>query len=113
MSFALIPAAFAAGPEVAASPSADSLQFILFLAAFALLFYFILWRPQAKRAKEHQTLISSLNVGDEVVTSGGLLGKINSQSSDFVVLSIAEGVNVVVQKSSISSTVPKGTMKSV
>jgi preprotein translocase subunit YajC len=112
MSFSLISTALAATPA-AGNPSTETFQFILFIVAFVLFFYFILWRPQNKRAKEQQSMLSNLAKGDEIVTNGGILGKINNISGDFVVLTIAEGIDVIVQKASIASTVPKGTMKSI
>ncbi len=75
--------------------------------------YFLIIRPQSKRAKEHRELMASLKTGDEVVTSGGLLGKINKISDNFVVLEIAKDVEITMQKASIAASLPKGTIKSV
>ncbi|MGE3920014.1 MAG: preprotein translocase subunit YajC [Gammaproteobacteria bacterium] len=110
MTFDIIPAAMAAGATPAAGPGGNY-QFLLFIAIFALFFYFILWRPQSKRAKEHRDLISNLAVGDEIYTSGGLLGKIHKITDDFIELSISNGVNILVQKPSVAGTLPKGTME--
>lgn len=85
---------------------------LMFLGIFAV-FYLLLLRPQYKRAKEHKQLINSLNKGDEVVTSGGLLGKVNKVVDDFVHLQVAEGLEVKLQKSAITTLVPKGTLKSI
>jgi len=82
------------------------------MAAFIALFYFMLIRPQQRRAKEHQTLVSKLASGDEVVTSGGLLGRITDVGDTFVTLEVAEGVRVKVQKVQITQLMPKGTLKS-
>lgn len=87
-------------------------QFALIMAAFIALFYFMLIRPQSKRAKEHQALISKLATGDEVVTTGGLLGKIAEVGDTFLTLEIADGVRVKVQKVQIAQLMPKGTLKS-
>ena len=75
-------------------------------------FYFMLIRPQQRRAKEHQTLVSKLASGDEVVTSGGLLGRITDVGDTFVTLEVADGVRVKVQKVQITQLMPKGTLKS-
>jgi preprotein translocase subunit YajC len=87
-------------------------QFALIMAAFIALFYFMLIRPQSKRAKEHQALISKLGTGDEVVTTGGLLGKIAEVGDTFLTLEVADGVRVKVQKVQIAQLMPKGTLKS-
>ncbi len=86
---------------------------LLFLGAFALIFYFMLWRPQSKRRKEHQSLMTSLAKGDEVVTAGGLVGQINKVEDDFVKLQVGPNVEIRMQKGSISATLPKGTLKSL
>ncbi len=87
-------------------------QFALLMAAFIALFYFMLIRPQQRRAKEHQSLLSKLASGDEVVTSGGLLGRITEVGDTFVTLEVADGVRVKVQKVQITQLMPKGTLKS-
>jgi len=87
-------------------------QFALLMAAFIALFYFMLIRPQQRRAKEHQALVAKLAAGDEVVTSGGLLGRVAEVGETFVTLEIAEGVQVKIQKVQITQLVPKGTLKS-
>jgi preprotein translocase subunit YajC len=75
-------------------------------------FYFLLIRPQAKRAKEHRAMVGALAVGDEVETSGGILGKVTETGEQFLVVEIAEGVRVRVQRATISRVLPKGTLKS-
>ena len=87
-------------------------QFALLMAAFIALFYFMLIRPQQRRAKEHQALVSKLAAGDEVVTSGGLLGRITEVGETFVTLEVADGVRVKVQKVQVTQLMPKGTLKS-
>ena len=86
---------------------------IFIIIAFALVFYFIVWRPQSKRTKEHKELVGGLNKGDEVVTSGGMLGKITKVDEQFLVIEIAENVEIKVQKGAIASALPKGTIKSI
>jgi len=94
------------------APAGNSLPSILMLVGFVVIFYLMLWRPQAKRAKEHRTLLSNLAVGDEVMTSGGILGKIAKLDDDFITLVIAPNVEIKVQKGSVANVLPKGTLKS-
>jgi preprotein translocase subunit YajC len=96
-----------------AAPGAPN-QFmpLLMVGGFFVVFYFLLFRPQQKRAKEHQNLISRLATGDEVVTGGGVLGKVTDVGDTFVTLEIAEGVRIKVQKNQITQLMPKGTLKS-
>jgi preprotein translocase subunit YajC len=110
MSF-LISDAIAAAP--AGAQPANEWGSIALLVGFVVIFYFLLLRPQSKRAKEHRQLVSSLAKGDEVITSGGILGKISKVTDDFIVVSIAEGVEITVQKQAVSAVVPKGTLKSL
>jgi preprotein translocase subunit YajC len=84
---------------------------LLPLILIFVIFYFLLLRPQIKRAKEHKKMVDSLTRGDEVITSGGLLGRITRVDDNFVSLELAEGVVVRVQRTAIGSMVPKGTIK--
>lgn len=86
---------------------------ILILVVFILIFYFLLWRPQSKRAKEHRELVSRVSVGDEVMTNGGLLGRISRVNDDYLRLNIAEGVDITVQKNAVTRVLPKGTIKTL
>lgn len=86
---------------------------IIFFGGFALIFYFLIWRPQSKRAKEHKDLMSSLNKGDEVMTNGGILGKLNKVDENYIVLQISDNVEVKMQKSAVAAVLPKGTLKSI
>lgn len=85
---------------------------LIFLGVFVAIFYFMLIRPQQKRVKEHKSLVESLKKGDEVVTSGGLLGKIAAVDETFVSVDLADNMQVKVQKNHIGSVMPKGTIKS-
>lgn len=76
-----------------------------------VLFYFLLIRPQQKRAKEHAAMVAALAVGDEIVTSGGLLGKVTEVNDDFVAVEVASNVVVKVQRNTVARTLPKGTVK--
>lgn len=98
----------AAGAPQGGTPASSM---IFFLVIFAV-FYFLLIRPQQKRAKEHRNLVASLAKGDEVVTNGGVLGKITDMNDNFITVEVADGVNVKVQRQAISAVLPKGTMKS-
>jgi preprotein translocase subunit YajC len=81
------------------------------IIALFVLFYFILLRPQMKRDKEHKKMIQSLAKGDEIVTNGGLLGRVTELGDHFVALEIAKDLEVKIQRQAISMTVPKGTIK--
>ena len=83
----------------------------IFLVAMFVLMYFLLIRPQQKRAKDHKNLLKALKKGDEVVTNGGIVGKVNSVDESFAVLEIAECVVVKVQKQGINQKMPKGSAK--
>ena len=112
MSF-LIPAAYAdAAAPAAAGPAGTGFEWI-FLVGFLVIFYLMIWRQQAKRAKEQKNLLSSLQKGDEVVTTGGIAGKINKVTDDFVVLEVSDSVELKFQKGAIAATLPKGTLKAI
>jgi preprotein translocase subunit YajC len=87
------------------------LQMLPLLLIFVV-FYFLLIRPQAKRAKEHKAMVAALGVGDEVVTSGGILGRVTEIGDQFLTVEIANGVHVKVQRHTVASVLPKGTLKS-
>jgi preprotein translocase subunit YajC len=82
-----------------------------FLIAMFVLMYFLLIRPQQKRAKEHKKLLSELKKGDEVVTNGGVIGKVTSVDESFATLEISDGVIIKVQKQGINQKMPKGSAK--
>lgn len=106
----LIPSAYA--QAAGAAPAGNPLVQMLPLVLIFVVFYFLLIRPQAKRAKEHKAMVAALGVGDEVVTSGGILGKVTEAGEQFVTVEIANGVQVKVQRHTIGSVLPKGTLKS-
>jgi preprotein translocase subunit YajC len=72
-----------------------------------------LWRPQSKRAKEHKELISSVSKGDEVMTSGGLMGKVTKVSDDYIAVEVAPNVELKLQRSSVAAVLPKGTINQI
>jgi preprotein translocase subunit YajC len=95
----------------APASSTDPLLSMLPLVAIFVVFYFLLIRPQTKRQKEHREMLTKLTVGDEVVTGGGVLGKVTELSEQFVAVEVANGVTIKVQRQTISAVVPKGTIK--
>ena len=84
---------------------------LIFPVALIVIFYFLLIRPQQKRAKEHKNLVANLSKGDEVLTSGGLVGRISEVGDTYASLTLAEGVDVRMQKSAVAQVLPKGAMK--
>lgn len=100
--------AYAQGGPTGAAPYGD----ILFLILLFAVFYFLLIRPQQKRAKEHKKMVENVAKGDEVVTNGGVLGKVVDVGEAFLTVNIAEGVDVKLQRSAVATTLPKGTIKS-
>jgi len=84
---------------------------LLPLVLIFVVFYFLLIRPQAKRAKEHKAMVAALGVGDEVATAGGILGKVTEAGDQFLTLEVAEGVRVKIQRHTVTSVLPKGTIK--
>jgi len=108
---------FISNAHAAAAPAQQGggMEMIIMLLVFGLVFYFMIYRPQAKRVKEHKNLMSSLSKGDEVLTQGGVVGKITkvSDEKDFILVSVAEGTELTIQKAAISAVLPKGTMKSL
>lgn len=107
----IIPNAYA--DTAVATPQGGGLSFILMLVVFFLFAYFAIWRPQSKRAREQQNLMSSLTKGDEVMSAGGLMGRITKITDLYVGLAVAPNVEITMQKSSIVSVLPKGTLKTL
>lgn len=99
--------------EGAAAPQGGSLLDFLPLIALLAVFYFLIMRPQQKRAKEHQAMMAALQKGDEVATIGGIQGKVTKVGEESVAIEIAENVVVQVQKPAIQNVLPKGTIKSL
>ena len=98
--------------QAAGGAQPNALLQMLPLLLIFVVFYFFLIRPQAKRAKEHKAMVAALGVGDEVATAGGILGKVAETSEQFLTVEIADGVRVKVQRHTVSSVLPKGTLKS-
>jgi preprotein translocase subunit YajC len=98
--------------QAGGATSSGGLQMIIFMGLFFVVFYFLLIRPQNKRAKEHRAMLAALAVGNEVVTTGGILGKVTEVSENFVSLEVASGVTLKVQRNQIAGLMPAGTIKS-
>ena len=111
MSFFISPAY----AQDAGAAQGGGMELIFMLVMFGLIFYFLIYRPQAKRVKQHKELVSSLSKGDEVLTQGGMVGRITkvSDDKDFIVIALTEELEVTVQKAAVTSVLPKGTMKSL
>lgn len=96
-----------------ASSGGSPLQLVVMVGIFFAIMYFMIIRPQQKRSKEHTALLGGLGKNDEIVTSGGIIGKILSIGDNFVEIKVSEGNTMNVQKHAITSVMPKGTMKSL
>lgn len=104
--------AMAAAGSTPASQADGGFSLIMVAAIFVLL-YFMLIRPQSKRVKDHRELVNKLEKGDEIVTSGGILAKITHLDEQFVKAMVAEGIEICLQRTAVSSVLPKGTIKSL
>ena len=98
---------------VAAAPQGqgDALTSFLPLIFIFVVFYFLLIRPQSKKAKEHKQMVEALAKGDEVVTNGGLLGRISKIGDNFIEVELSEGMTVKVQRQAVANLMAKGTIK--
>jgi preprotein translocase subunit YajC len=108
----LISDAFA-GTAAAPSTTQGLMSMLPMIAILVLFMYFMIIRPQSKRSKDHKSLMENLQRGDEVMTAGGILGKIEKITDDFIVLNIAETTDITIQKNSVTNIMPRGTIKSV
>lgn len=97
----------------AAAGNPSPIPSIIMMVGFVAVFYFLIWRPQSKRTKEHRNMIDSVTVGSEVVFAGGLMGRIKKIEGEYAVITIGTGVDVKVQKSSIIAVLPEGTLASL
>ena len=96
-----------------AQPAGGEFFQLGFLVVLFAIFYFIAIRPQRKRQKEHQQMVSALQKGDEVITSSGILGKITGLDEHYIQLNVASGVDMKMQRVYVNAVLPKGTLKSV
>jgi preprotein translocase subunit YajC len=95
-----------------ASPGSDLMTFLPMIAIFVV-FYFLLIRPQQKRAKETKSMLEALQKGDEVVTAGGIVGKISKLTDQYAAVEIAPNIEISVQRAAIAQLLPKGTIKAL
>lgn len=103
----------AALPVPNAAQPGGGIPLMVMLAVFVAFMYLAVWRPQSKRTKEQRNLLNSLTKGDEVMTAGGILGRIIKLTDSYVVIAVSETTEMTMQKSSIVSALPKGTLKSI
>ncbi|MBO2663117.1 preprotein translocase subunit YajC [Shewanella algae] len=98
-----------------APQSGGTMELVFMLVIFGLIFYFMIFRPQSKRVKEHKNLMASLGKGDEVLTSGGIIGKIAkiSDENDYVLLSLNDSTQITIKKDYIAAVLPKGSIQSL
>ncbi|HJV84760.1 MAG TPA: preprotein translocase subunit YajC [Noviherbaspirillum sp.] len=96
----------------AAGPESSLMSFLPIILMFVVL-YFLMIRPQMKRQKEQKSMMEALAKGDEVVTAGGILGRVTKVTDAYVTVEVADGTEVVVQKAAVSTLLPKGTIKSL
>jgi len=106
-----ISSAFAQVAPAAGGDMQSSLMGMLPLVLMFVVLYFVMIRPQMKKAKEHKNMVEALGKGDEVVTSGGLLGKVTKLTDGFLSVEIANGVEVQLQRSAVVQVLPKGSIK--
>ena len=103
---------FISNAYAATAPATDFTSFLPLIVIFVL-FFFMIIRPQMKQAKEQRNMIAALQKGDEVITSGGIVGKVTKVTDTFVSVEIAPNTEITVQKHAIQSALPKGTIKSI
>jgi len=107
----LISNAYAQTAGAAADPTGGIMGLLPLILMFGIL-WFLMIRPQMKKAKEHKAVLEALQKGDEVLTQGGVAGKVASVGESYVRVEIADGVEVLVQKAAVATVLPKGTLKS-
>jgi len=99
--------------QAGGAPAGDGFTSILLIGGMFLLMYFMIIRPQRKRQKEHQGLMENLGKGDEVITNGGILGKVVKVDENYMVLEVSSNVELKFQKASLHAVLPKGTIKAI
>jgi preprotein translocase subunit YajC len=106
----LIPVAHAAGANLGTSPDAGTINMIM-IAAFVAIFVFLIILPQSRRTKQHREMLAKLQKGDEVVTSGGLAGRVVDIGDAFITLEVSDGVQMKFQRVAIAMVLPRGSLK--
>jgi preprotein translocase subunit YajC len=99
--------------QATAPAQGPGIETTLFMVLIFVVFYFLMIRPQVKRAKEHKKMLETLQKGDEVVTAGGTVGRVLKVGDNYVSMEIADNVNIMVQKSAVTTVLPKGTIKTI
>lgn len=107
----LVSPAWAQAP--AAGAQGGGIESILLILAMFAVLYFLMIRPQMKRAKEHKAMVDGLQKGDEVVTAGGVVGRITKIADSYVTVEVATGTEIIVQRAAVQLPLPKGTIKSL
>jgi preprotein translocase subunit YajC len=103
----------AAAQASGGAPAGNPLGSLILIVPMLVLMWFILIRPQQKKQKEHRAMVDALAAGNEIVTGGGVLGKVTEVGEQFITVEVADGVRVKVQKHSIAAVLPKDTIKNV
>jgi len=110
VSFDLISPAFA---QASGSPGGSDLMTFLPMIAIFVVFYFLLIRPQQKKAKEAKAMLEALQKGDEVITAGGMLGRISKLTDQYATIEVAPNTEITVQRQAVAQLLPKGTLKNI
>lgn len=113
MHFLISDAMAAVGTGTAPAAQGDGSFSLIMIAAIFVLFYFMLIRPQNKRAKEHRDLVSKVKVGDEITTASGILAKVSNVGEQYIKVTVAEGIEMNLQRNAVTAILPKGTIKSL
>jgi preprotein translocase subunit YajC len=105
--------AWAQAAGAPSAPQGGGIESMLLIVLMFGVLYFLMIRPQMKRAKEHKAMIEALQKGDEVVSGGGILGRVSKLNESYVTLEVAQGVEMTLQRSAIQVVLPKGTIKNI
>lgn len=97
----------------AAAPQQGAGSMLIMFGVLIAMMYFLIWRPQSKRVKEHRELVGGLSKGDEVVVNGAILGRITKLTDEYLALEIADGVEIKVSRQAVTASLPKGTLKQI
>ncbi|MCJ8311914.1 MAG: preprotein translocase subunit YajC [Saccharospirillaceae bacterium] len=100
-----------ASADGSAAPQGGGMSMLVMFGGLGLMMYFMMIRPQQKKAKEHKALMSAISKGDEVLTTAGILGKVNKITDEYATIETGDGVLLTIQKGHITNTLPKGTIK--
>ena len=109
--FGIGTATAASAPAAGHSASGGLLQMLPMMLIFVGVFYFLIIRPQQKRQQQHKQLMESLSIGDDVLTTGGVLGRVSKLRDSYLIVKIAQNVEVTVQRNAVANVLPKGTFK--